>query len=338
MTGSRPPGTPPSPRERSEVDLQLVGIHWIRHEMDEVLRVVTRCVAASRRLRLPILAKALLDLAGVHAVAGHREEMEEAIAEARAVAPDDPEVNAGALGNVYAYWWLREADDARATEALDGAMVIYRGQPGLPCTLRGMWALLRTVMGDGEEARDEVRAGPQLTMRINRRTLQYADAVALGQAGQAAEAGEAFAAAEAAVRIPGSWEHQHTLRLVAGAALRDGWGEPVAWLRQALGWFDHHGQERAASACRALLRQAGVTVPRRGRGDASVPDELRALGITSREMDVLRLVSAGLSNPEIAAELYLSPRTVDNHVGRLLARTGARGRAQLAALVTRIER
>ena len=320
------------------VDLQLVGSYWIRHDVERLLRVTTRCVAASRRLRLPILAKALLDLAGVHAVAGRREAMEEALAEARAVAPGDPEVDAGTSGNVYACWWLREADDTRAAEALESAMLIYRDHPTLPCPFRGMWALLRTVMGNGEEAREEVRASSQLTMRVNRRTLLYADAVALGQVGRRVEAAESFAAAEAAVRIPGSWDRQHALRLVAGAALRDGWGEPVAWLRQALAWFDDRNYERAASACRALLRQASVAVPRRGRGDARVPDELRAFGVTSREMDVLRLVAAGLSNPEIAAELYLSPRTVDNHVGRLLSRTGARGRARLAALVTRAER
>jgi DNA-binding NarL/FixJ family response regulator len=76
-------------------------------------------------------------------------------------------------------------------------------------------------------------------------------------------------------------------------------------------------------------------VPRRGRGDATVPDELRSRGITSREMDVLLLVAQGLSNPEIAATLVLSPRTVEKHVASLLTRTGSRSRAQLAALAVR---
>ena len=51
---------------------------------------------------------------------------------------------------------------------------------------------------------------------------------------------------------------------------------------------------------------------------------LRRLGVTSREMDVMRLVASGLSNADIAQRLYLSPRTVETHVSSLLARTGCR--------------
>jgi DNA-binding NarL/FixJ family response regulator len=46
-------------------------------------------------------------------------------------------------------------------------------------------------------------------------------------------------------------------------------------------------------------------------------------------------VAEGLSNPEIAATLVLSPRTVEKHVASLLTRTGSRSRAQLAALAAR---
>ncbi len=67
-----------------------------------------------------------------------------------------------------------------------------------------------------------------------------------------------------------------------------------------------------------------------GRGDTVVPGKLRALGVTSREADVLALVSQGLTNQELAARLHLSPRTVEKHVASLLAKTGSRRRAQLA--------
>ena len=317
------------------VDLQLSGVHWSRCEYDTELAVMTRCVESARRLRLPILPMALLYLAGAHGELGRREDMEAGIAAAHAAAPGDPEVEAAEWGHVRWAYWLSRVEDARALDALDRAMTIYRVRPELPFPFRGVWALLHTVLGDGAAARTEVRTGPQLTSRANWVLLRYADAVALGRAGHAAEAAEMFADAVAAGSVPGLREHQHVLRLVSGAALRDSWGEPVTWLRQAMDWFEAHDEQRAASSCRRLLRQAGVAVPRRGRGDATVPDELRSRGVSSREMDVLLLVAEGLSNPEIAATLTLSPRTVEKHVASLLTRTGARNRAQLAALAAR---
>lgn len=51
--------------------------------------------------------------------------------------------------------------------------------------------------------------------------------------------------------------------------------------------------------------------------------------ITDREREVLVLIAGGLSNTEIAQQLYLSPATVKTHIGRLLAKLHARDRAQL---------
>ena len=70
-------------------------------------------------------------------------------------------------------------------------------------------------------------------------------------------------------------------------------------------------------------------MPRRGRGESEVPASLRALGVTSREVDVLKLVVAGRTNKEIAAELYLSPKTVERHLSSLFDRIGVRNRQDL---------
>lgn len=53
------------------------------------------------------------------------------------------------------------------------------------------------------------------------------------------------------------------------------------------------------------------------------PQALDALGISPRELTVLRALAAGRSNKEIAAELHVSPNTVKTHVARLFEKLGA---------------
>jgi DNA-binding NarL/FixJ family response regulator len=86
---------------------------------------------------------------------------------------------------------------------------------------------------------------------------------------------------------------------------------------------------RAVAGGRTHLDQAvqerllrAVVDARPAAADAS-DDEL-----TPREIEVLRLIAAGLSNAEIARELVVSAATVKTHVNRVFAKTGARDRAQ----------
>jgi DNA-binding CsgD family transcriptional regulator len=131
------------------------------------------------------------------------------------------------------------------------------------------------------------------------------------------------------------WWNHLARRLVAREALDGKWGQPAQWMREAASDFDASGHQQLASACRGILRQSGEPVPRPGRGSARVPAQLRGLGVTSREMEVYRLVAWGCSNAEIAGKLCISPKTVETHVASLITRTGQTSRRELVAHTAR---
>ena len=68
---------------------------------------------------------------------------------------------------------------------------------------------------------------------------------------------------------------------------------------------------------------------------AGKPENPETLSLTARQLEILRLVAQGMSNPEIAARLKLSDHTVKRHVANLLTRLGLSSRAAAAAYATR---
>lgn len=82
---------------------------------------------------------------------------------------------------------------------------------------------------------------------------------------------------------------------------------------------------RLVAAGESLLFPAAIRALARRRPSAHVPGIGR---LTGREGDVLRLMTRGMSNTEIAAELVVSQETVKTHVGNVLAKLGARDRTQ----------
>jgi DNA-binding CsgD family transcriptional regulator len=291
-------------------------------------------VDASRRYGLASLPVALLWLAGAHALSGAQAEMEAVLAEADRVAPGDPRILADAWGRVRARLHMHREDRAALRDALDRSMEYARRGSETESVYSGQmyWALLRAMHDDdlGIPARAEVAGSRIVRFGFGQAALAVVDAVALGRQGRAQEAAATAAAADTALAATSRGWMMYALRLGAEAAIRDGWGAPSGWLREADAFFAARGHDRIARECRALLKAAGAPVPRRGRGSSDVSPALRALGITSREVDVLALVAEGLPTREVAARLVLSPRTVEHHVASLLARTGLRDRAALA--------
>jgi len=80
--------------------------------------------------------------------------------------------------------------------------------------------------------------------------------------------------------------------------------------------LDSRVQSALLSAAPAGVPAASAPVP------VAAPD-----GLTEREVEILRLIVQGLTNPEIAARLFLSTHTIKTHVNRIFAKTGSRDRA-----------
>jgi DNA-binding CsgD family transcriptional regulator len=95
-------------------------------------------------------------------------------------------------------------------------------------------------------------------------------------------------------------------------------------LRAALESFEALGSRLWADRARAELRASGQSARRR---DASTLDEL-----TAQELQIAQRVAEGLSNRDIAAQFFLSPRTIDFHLRNVFRKLGVSSRMELARL------
>lgn len=106
-------------------------------------------------------------------------------------------------------------------------------------------------------------------------------------------------------------------------ALHDSGDEEA--MREAIAILDRLGASAAVNVVRAEMRRLGYTSIPRGVRSATREDEL---GLTRRQREVLELLAEGLTNADIGKRLFLSERTVDNHVTAVLAKLGVDSRRE----------
>jgi DNA-binding CsgD family transcriptional regulator len=257
--------------------------------------------------------------------------MRQLVATAEDLAGGDPDILIGTRAMCRAMRSLLREDRPGAAHELATAVDAAASSPTLainPAT--GPWLLVRAVDGQADEAElATFEAGNAVGTRWSTLWAGLVRAVLRGRAGDPAAASAAFDAAVSAGGPLPLFCHLG-VRLACEPAVRDGWGDPASALTAAEAFFAMAGHEPVAIACRSLLRRTGRS--RQRRIDAGVHPQLRRLGVTAREAEVLALVGERLANRDIAERLNLSPRTVEKHVASLLTKAGAASRTDLVRL------
>ncbi len=296
----------------------------------------TRLAEFGRLSRIAFLASTAQILLGTRRAMTGEDPEDEPDAGPTELAGLPPDNRSQVVGN-RALAALVRHDLPRAAGLLNQAMrPIAAHLASAPLAMFGAWVLVQTVVdGGATEARAALAEQTAGLRRANRGAVRYADAVVAARSGDGRGAEEALIDGDALL-APVPWWRRFLRLLVLESAVADGWGDPVPQLRVDLAAFEDAGEQLLARRCRDLLRAAGAP-SRRGRGDATVPAGLRAAGVTSREVDVLRLIQGGATNAVIAGRLFLSSRTVETHIAHLLAKSGTTNRADLTAWAAGVE-
>jgi DNA-binding CsgD family transcriptional regulator/tetratricopeptide (TPR) repeat protein len=229
-----------------------------------------------------------------------------------------------------------------------GRVLVRRGQPEAASLLGPAWELAVTV-------NELQRTGPVAAARAEAAWLHgdhaavrdiaapvYDQAERLGDQANQAELG--YWLAKAGQRIQPDSDHPYAVQAAGrwreAAALWEAAGCPYEHaaalaespdpehLLTALATLDELGAKPLAAKVRERLRMLGVTRIPRGPLDET---RVNPAGLTSRQIDVLRLLGKGYTNAQIAGQLVVSVRTVDSHVAAVLGKLGAASRREAAA-------
>jgi DNA-binding NarL/FixJ family response regulator len=87
---------------------------------------------------------------------------------------------------------------------------------------------------------------------------------------------------------------------------------------------------------RTLARRARMRLSEPELATTGTERDINSYGLTERELEVLQLVAAGRSNPQIATELFISPKTASVHVSNIISKLNVASRGEAAAVAHRL--
>lgn len=237
-----------------------------------------------------------------------------------------------------ALWGLAEAalvagDPARALhhcdEALERALQAAEGPLLVPFVVTGVRAALANRQPEAAQRwLDQMSAALREWAELTGPALVHADGLLRMASGTLVAARASLEAAVTGWDARGrTWEGTWARVDLAACLLRSNrYVDAAKVLAEASETADGLGSEPLQARVAELQRQA------RGRSTEEEP----WFPLTSREFEVARQIAAGLTNGQIAAELFVAPKTVSAHVEHILAKLGASRRAEIAAWVATI--
>jgi DNA-binding CsgD family transcriptional regulator/tetratricopeptide (TPR) repeat protein len=233
--------------------------------------------------------------------------------------------NVSRFGPVIALGVRAEADQAE----------LVRGRPGarsgeIQQVTSDYLALMREVEAENRRRRSSV-------VRLAGAWLRLCEAEggrALGE--PSPEAWSEAALAFARVGMPYQQAYARWREAEAHLAARRARRHAVAALVEAHRLATQLGAEPLRGEIEAVARRARVDLDRQGQAAERPPKPDAAFGLTAREVEVLDLLVAGLTNREIGGRLFISENTAGVHVSNVLGKLGVSRRMEAAAIAHRL--
>ncbi|GAB4589145.1 helix-turn-helix transcriptional regulator [Nocardia sp. IFM 10818] len=312
------------------VDATLANVQFVLGNMREAKVIATQTVRIATDIGQPNrVAGAESILALVAAVQGDEAECRALAERTLHFAPGRTHGDHNAIDVGNSEWALGLCDLGlgRYEQALARLESLYQR----PAQARGHWTdLLSDLVEAAVRARRPDRAAAAMAEIQEWATAldtPWADGLMLRCQGLLRADGDLLARALTAHAAADRWYDHARTALSYGEWLRRErrTTESRVHLRRALETFDRLGAQPWADHARVELRAAG-------EGAVPEPETDIAARLTPQELQVVRLAAAGATNKEIAAQLFLSPKTVGHHLYRAFPKLGVSNRIELARL------
>jgi DNA-binding CsgD family transcriptional regulator len=297
------------------------GVLISRGDWERAETELLAALEAYRGLGRPLAAYPLARLAHLRVRQGRLEEAEQLIAGWQG----HPE-----MGAIAVLLLLERGETALAGVKLEHRLKRLGDDGPLAAPLLPLLVAVRLAEGDPDGAWVAAVGFIKLARRLGHQHLVALGELAAGQVGASRGDEATVAHLEAALelfsRLGMPFEEGRARLELATVVAAQGSDLAIAEARAALELFEGLGAARDADRAAGLLRSLGAS----GRSAPKRPGTL-----TKREREVLALLEHGLSNKQIAARLYITPKTASHHVSQILSKLGLRTRAEAAAFAAR---